>query len=189
MHEPEHWGLLQFALPDPLNGTAPEFYDQWPVRSVAMAVYWAQRLARDADPAGLYAPDLASLAPFAPPGLLDGTCTAPPELAVSADRSSWTVVVEAVVPGTAERLTAQLNHLRLLTVTRGDGDASARPAAVAAAAAKTDDGASMDVVATTVAVDVSSAAATSPFPHFWEEIFGSAHGALTLRRDWQRAAT
>ena len=44
-------------------------------------------------------------------------------------------------------------------------------------------------VATTVTVDVSLDAATSPFPHFWEAMFGSGHGALTLRSDWQRAAT
>eukprot|EP01052_Picozoa_sp_SAG31_P048529 SAG31_NODE_10195_length_1172_cov_1.315937_1_plen_259_part_10 len=118
MHEPEHWGLLQFALPDPLNGTVPMYYDEWTVRSVAMAVYWAQRLFKDNEPSGLYATDLAALSPFAPPGLIDGTCTAPPELAVSEDRTSWTVVVEHVIEDSRERLTANLNHLRLLTVSR-----------------------------------------------------------------------
>ncbi len=40
-----------------------------------------------------------------------------------------------------------------------------------------------------VNVDISSSGLTSPFPHFWERVFGSGHGALTLRSDWQRAAT
>ena len=44
-------------------------------------------------------------------------------------------------------------------------------------------------ISSSVTVDVSSSAETSPFPHFWEEVMGSGHGALTLRDDWQRAAT
>ena len=43
MHEPEHWGFLQFSS-DAVNTTAAAFEPEWPVRAVAMGVYWAQRL-------------------------------------------------------------------------------------------------------------------------------------------------
>ena len=64
------------------------------------------------------------------------------------------------------------------------------PVPGAQAQLKTDD--SPATVAVTVTVDITSEASggnLSPFPHFWEEVFGSGHGALTLRSDWQRAAT
>ena len=35
-------GFLQFAATTAVNTTVPTFEEEWPVRSVAMAVYWAQ---------------------------------------------------------------------------------------------------------------------------------------------------
>ena len=43
MHEPEHWGFVQFSS-DAVNTTAAAFEPEWPARAVAMGVYWAQRL-------------------------------------------------------------------------------------------------------------------------------------------------
>jgi hypothetical protein len=70
-----------------------------------------------------------------------------------------------------------------MLIVRTNGTRHRRPHVI-----KTDDGPA--TVSSTVMVDISSASSiTSPFPHFWEKVFGSGHGALTLRSDWQRAAT
>jgi len=56
-------------------------------------------------------------------------------------------------------------------------------------ACKTDEAAA--AAAAAVSVDIRAAAPLPPsaFPHFWSRVFGSGHGALTLRPDWQNAAT
>lgn len=77
MHLPEMWGMLQFAT-GPVNGTAPVRNPEWPVRSVAMALYYAQH-AYAASPTGgngTYAADVAQLLGYTPdPHVLDGTCS------------------------------------------------------------------------------------------------------------------
>lgn len=75
MHLPERWGILQFADAR-VNATAPARYTQWPVRSVASALYYAQRAYAGAHN-GSYAPTAAALLPYTPdPAVLDGTCSA-----------------------------------------------------------------------------------------------------------------
>lgn len=115
MHQPEHWGLLQFA-DGAVNETAPVYNQQWPVRSIAMAIYWAQRLyaAQNED---LYTDSLVDLAQFSPEGLIDGTCAvAPPSIDLSEDRQSWTATVIAEALDGSGRFEATITSLRLLTV-------------------------------------------------------------------------
>ena len=74
MHLPEKWGMLQFAA-GAVNGTAPATNGEWPVRSIAAAVYYAQKAYAGAHN-GSYAGEVGALAPFLEdPAIVDGTCT------------------------------------------------------------------------------------------------------------------
>jgi hypothetical protein len=81
MHLPERWGILQFAgVPvhressDASLVVPPSYYAQWPVRSVAMAIYYAEH-AFAAAHGGAFAMDAALLAPFVEDrAIIDGTC-------------------------------------------------------------------------------------------------------------------
>ena len=92
MHLPERWAVLQFAEGAP-NATQPRADPDWTLRTVAMAVYDAQG-AHAAAHNGSFARGAAALAPFAPPRLLDGTCTALPEIETSADGRCWWAAVD-----------------------------------------------------------------------------------------------
>lgn len=94
MHMPERWGYLQFAE-GPVNGTAPRRDPYWTLRTVAYALYDAQ-LAYAAAHGGRYAGDVAALLPFAPPNLLDGTCTRPPVIGLSQDGKSYGAIVTSL---------------------------------------------------------------------------------------------
>ncbi len=52
---------------------------EWPVRNVAMEVYYAQHAYAAAQgPAGVYTANVTALLPYADPHTLDGTCTVVP---------------------------------------------------------------------------------------------------------------
>lgn len=91
MHLPERWAVLQFAEGAP-GAAQPRADPEWTLRTVAMGVYDAQR-AHAAARNGSFARDAAALAPLAPARLLDGTCTAVPELTLSADGRCWWAAV------------------------------------------------------------------------------------------------
>lgn len=79
MHLPERWGFLQFA-DTAINQTQPVTSPEWPVRQVAMALYYAQHAYAGAPaPAGgngTYTASIAALLPYTPDtGVLNGTCT------------------------------------------------------------------------------------------------------------------
>jgi hypothetical protein len=125
MHQPEHWGMLQFA-DGSVNATAPVYNQQWPVRSISMGIYWAQRLYAEQNE-GFYSDSLAELAQFSPEGLIDGTCAAaPPSIELSEDRQAWTATVFADALDGSGRFQAVITSLRLLTVSVVEAAASAQ---------------------------------------------------------------
>jgi hypothetical protein len=137
MHQPEHWGYLQFA-DGAVNETAPLYDEEWPVRSIAMGIYWAQRLFAEQNE-GLYTDSLTALAEFSPAGLIDGTCAVePPSITLSEDREAWTATVVVDTLDGSARVEATITSLRLLTVSviEGDGAARAEPPAKAKAVEK-----------------------------------------------------
>lgn len=91
MHLPERWAVLQFAGGAP-GGAQPRPDPDWTLRTVAMGVYDAQR-AHAAARNGTFARDAATLVPFAPARLIDGTCTAVPKLTLGADGRCWWAAV------------------------------------------------------------------------------------------------
>ena len=94
MHLPERWAFLQFADGPP--GAAPLRRDpHWTLRTVVAAVYDAQA-AHAAARNGTFAGAAAALERYAAAHLLDGTCTAVPELLLSADRRCWWATVRAL---------------------------------------------------------------------------------------------
>ena len=96
--------------------TAPIYDPEWPIRSVAMGVYWAQRLYREAnggEEEGVYAPSVEALEDFTPAGLIDGTCTAVPTIELGPDSQTYTTTVVDEAAG----LQATVTNLRLLVVT------------------------------------------------------------------------
>jgi hypothetical protein len=74
MHLPEKWGFLQFEE-GAVNASALRVNREWPVRSVAAAVYYAQH-AFAGDHGGNFTDTLADLAPYLDSlDIVDGTCT------------------------------------------------------------------------------------------------------------------
>ncbi|CAJ1362924.1 unnamed protein product [Effrenium voratum] len=61
MHLPERWGILQFE--DSVNATKASYYREWPSRSAAMAVYYAQH-AFAKENGGRFTAQLAELLPY-----------------------------------------------------------------------------------------------------------------------------
>ena len=81
MHLPERWAVLQFSEGAP-NSTVPVRNAEWTLRSVAMALYYAQR-GYAAAHGGAYASALADVLPYAAdPQAIDGTCSAAPAIAL-----------------------------------------------------------------------------------------------------------
>jgi len=61
MHLPERWGILEFSA-GPVNETAAHFYAQWPSRSAAMAIYYAEHAYKKEH--GSFTSDLSELLPY-----------------------------------------------------------------------------------------------------------------------------
>jgi len=111
MHLPEKWGMLQFS-DAAVNTTAPIRNPQWTVRSVAMALYYAQHAYADAHN-GTFTEDVAALYVFAPPHTLDGTCSQPPRVKVAPGGATFV----AEVPALTGSMVASVTDDRYLTVT------------------------------------------------------------------------
>eukprot|EP00434_Breviolum_minutum_P026935 symbB.v1.2.023811.t1/scaffold2161.1/size87477/9 len=62
MHLPERWGILQFE-DSKVNETGASYYQEWPSRSAAMAIYYAQH-AYASKHGGNYSSKLSDLLPF-----------------------------------------------------------------------------------------------------------------------------
>lgn len=81
MHLPEHWGFLQFA-DGTVNGTAPVRNPEWTVRSVAMALYYAEHAYASANN-NTYTADINALLPYtSDPNILNGYCTHVPNISL-----------------------------------------------------------------------------------------------------------
>jgi hypothetical protein len=74
MHNPERWGVLQFS-DGPVNSTAPEIHPEWTIRSIAVAIYYAEH-AYAGDNGGSYTSNIQELLNYSPdPAIIDGTCS------------------------------------------------------------------------------------------------------------------
>jgi hypothetical protein len=97
----------------------PSYYAQWPVRSVAMAIYYAEH-AFAAAHGGAFAMDAALLAPFVEDrAIIDGTCahsivieSPPQELSDTASASGFVARIVSIDNAWA----ASIRDDRLLTV-------------------------------------------------------------------------
>jgi hypothetical protein len=107
MHLPERWAVLQFST-EKVNTTAAEWYTQWPVRTVAMAVYDAEHAFKEKH--GQFTADVAALVPFAPPYTLDGACLPVPVVTLNGTQFS----AEVLFP--AGNMIASIRDDRYLTV-------------------------------------------------------------------------
>lgn len=126
MHVPDKWGLLQFR-----NVTVPRdafrvkkhdnfgfgaddinalFYDEWPIRSIAMIIYYAEHSFYNEF--GTFTSNVTALNMFASPPVLNGCCSQLPEIV--SDRSTFV----AQVTDTTARFSATVRTDRLLTVFR-----------------------------------------------------------------------
>lgn len=120
MHRPERWGMLQFADAR-VNQTHEEFNPEWPVRSVAAAVYYAEH-AYATDPAlgnGTFSEDLGKLRkansteqPVPIPHALDGACGFNISIVLSAGAKEFVATVTS--PDGKRRAT--INTERLIRV-------------------------------------------------------------------------
>jgi hypothetical protein len=121
MHNPERWGLLQFSSsvsPSSSPAVEPVYYDEWPARSMAMAVYGAQHARFAAE--GAFASCLTDLAPYSsPPFELCPSAEAVIELIVDGDTGATTGFTATVPSPDGAPLAATVTTDRLLTVTRG----------------------------------------------------------------------
>ena len=119
MHLPEKWGFLQFAE-GAVNATPAVWNQEWPVRSVAAAVYYAQH-AFAAAHNGSFTAVLGDLVPFLEsPDIVDGTCTQGRAVAlgVYTDASGASRFNATIPPSSVgnPRATAHITDQRFLTV-------------------------------------------------------------------------
>merc|ERR1712087_1026843 len=73
MHQPDRWGIVQFsnATDAKANPTKLEYYDEWPIREMAMSVYYAEKIYNAQN--GEYTNKLSDIQPYTTTPL-DGTC-------------------------------------------------------------------------------------------------------------------
>ena len=99
MHLPEHWGMLQFS-DEPVNTTRPVVNAEWPLRSVAMAVYYAEH-GYAAERGNRFTDDLVELAAYTvDPTVLEGVCTHVPIVSLPESRTlfkAWVVSHDGVM--------------------------------------------------------------------------------------------
>ncbi len=109
MHLPEKWGFLQFST-DPVNTTAEVYAADWAVRSVAIDLYYAQHIYKQAN--SKFTDDLSELEGLAPSKLLDGRCAKVTQIILVSD--GFLATVEDLGFGGFE---AVIRDDRFLTVT------------------------------------------------------------------------
>jgi hypothetical protein len=116
MHLPERWGYLQFS-DAPVNTTQPVRDPEFTVRSVAMAVYYAEHAFAAANN-GTYTGDIQALFWFtADPHIFDGTCTAVPTISLSGNVTNGTgTAFTAYVASLDGSMTASVRDDRYLRV-------------------------------------------------------------------------
>ncbi len=119
MHLPEKWGMLQFA-DTAVNATQPIWNAEWPVRSIAAAVYYAQH-AYAAASNGSFTSTLSDLVPFLEsPDIVDGTCTqgVPVQLGAYNDSAAGWRFTASIPPSSVGSPTARatIDELRYLLV-------------------------------------------------------------------------
>jgi hypothetical protein len=85
MHLPEKWAFLQFSS-DPVNSTSIVKNPEWPVRSVASALYYAQHEFSNANQ-GIFTDNINLLIPYAPVDVF--SCMFTPQITLSADSKKF----------------------------------------------------------------------------------------------------
>lgn len=125
MHAPDKWGLLQFSdltdvevdmwdLAVDTNSTANTaamlFYDEWPIRSVAMIIYYAEH--NYFNEFGRFTSNVTELNAYASPPVLDSMCSQLPLIKIDGQ------TFEARVADSSDRFSANIRSDRLLVVDR-----------------------------------------------------------------------
>ena len=113
MHLPEKWGFLQFAS-GPVNATPAVRNVEWPARSIAAAVYYAEHAFAAANN-GTYTARVADLVPFlADAAIVNGACTRGEPVRIDLTPSGFLAHVAPV--NLNARVYAHIDEQRLLTV-------------------------------------------------------------------------
>jgi hypothetical protein len=108
--------MLQFST-DAVNDTQPVYNPEWPVRYVAMQVYYANYAYRDAKGNGVeFTSNITSLLPYAQPLTLNGSCTNVPAIQLTHGGKGFTAQVQS----SDGSLTAHIRDDRYLTVTHNN---------------------------------------------------------------------
>ena len=109
MHNPERWGILQFSN-DPVNTTSKITHPEWPIRSIAVAIYYAEH-AYASDHNGSFTNNIQELLNYVPdPAVLDGTCTG--QISIQTTSSSFL----AAIISSDGTLSATIDDSRFLLV-------------------------------------------------------------------------
>jgi Carbohydrate family 9 binding domain-like len=109
MHNPERWGMVQFS-DDPVNTTAPVKHPEWSIRSIAVAIYYAEH-AYAGDNNGSYTNSIQALMNYVPdPAILDGTCSG--QISIQVTPSSFL----AAIISSDGTLSATIDDSRFLLV-------------------------------------------------------------------------
>jgi hypothetical protein len=90
MHLPEKWGMLQFTTAPPGEYEPEIVNDEWPVRSVAMVLYYAEHAYRSSSGNGTFTSDLETLNAYAdPPILAAELCSQLPRIKLTSDEKGF----------------------------------------------------------------------------------------------------
>uniref|UniRef100_A0A7S1A251 Carbohydrate-binding domain-containing protein n=1 Tax=Noctiluca scintillans TaxID=2966 RepID=A0A7S1A251_NOCSC len=116
MHQPDRWGLLFFSDDPPSLTPVSEAYAEWPSRSAAMALYYAQKAYKMEH--GHFATDLADLLPFsASPYEVCASAVTTIEVTTDPVTESQSFVASVASPATPS-IVAIIQDDRKLTVAR-----------------------------------------------------------------------
>jgi hypothetical protein len=110
MHLPDKWGWIQFSNA-PVNTTKAVPNPEWPLRSVAMAVYYAEHAYAAAN-GGVFTDQIVDLVPYAPEDIFHGICTQVPSLQVLNSGTTFNAIVPTL-DGSQQATINDLRYLRL----------------------------------------------------------------------------
>ncbi len=106
--------MLQFAA-GAVNATPPVRNPEWTVRSVAMALYYAQHAYASAN-GGVYTGDVQSLFWYTPdPHVLDGTCTGVPTITLAPGATGFNATIVSATGDMKATITDD-RYLRVYTL-------------------------------------------------------------------------
>ena len=95
MHLPERWGMLQFST-GKVNTTREEVNKEWPLRSIAMTLYYAEHAYADAHN-GSYTDRVDLLLPYAEPAYaLTGLCSQAPKIITSNNSTEFVATISSL---------------------------------------------------------------------------------------------